>query len=81
MNTLADNALFEAYRAGHPRLTQADVARVCADLGWSGGVSESTELASESGEQQQTLRQPIAGSSISRIPLAYRVLFAARKTR
>jgi len=34
INTLADNALFEAYLAGHAQLTRSDVERAHADLGW-----------------------------------------------
>ena len=34
MNTLADNALFEAFLCGRPRVTEADVVRAHADLGW-----------------------------------------------
>jgi type II secretory pathway predicted ATPase ExeA len=34
MNTLADNALFEAFLCGRTRLSAADVERVHHDLGW-----------------------------------------------
>ena len=34
MNTLADNALFEAFLCGRTRMGVADVERVHADLGW-----------------------------------------------
>jgi type II secretory pathway predicted ATPase ExeA len=34
INTLADNALFEAYVAGHAQLTRSDVERAYAELGW-----------------------------------------------
>jgi general secretion pathway protein A len=34
MNTLADNALFEAFLCGRPRVSAADVERVTLDLGW-----------------------------------------------
>jgi type II secretory pathway predicted ATPase ExeA len=34
MNTLADNALFEAFLCGRAALTAADVQRAHADLGW-----------------------------------------------
>ena len=48
MNTLADNALFEAYTAGRPRITAADVARARVGLRWdlapSEGESESVNL-------------------------------------
>jgi type II secretory pathway predicted ATPase ExeA len=34
INTLADNALFEAHLAGRGQLTRSDVERACAELGW-----------------------------------------------
>ena len=33
MNTLADNALFEAFLCGRPKMTRTDVERACRDLG------------------------------------------------
>ena len=33
MNTLADNALFEAFLCGRPKMTRIDVERACKDLG------------------------------------------------
>jgi hypothetical protein len=33
MNTLADNALFEAFLCGRPKMTRTDVERACKDLG------------------------------------------------
>jgi general secretion pathway protein A len=36
MNTLADNALFEAFLCGRRRVTAADVQRAHRDLGWDG---------------------------------------------
>jgi type II secretory pathway predicted ATPase ExeA len=35
MNTLADNALFEAFLCGRPKMTRVDVERACRDLGIS----------------------------------------------
>jgi type II secretory pathway predicted ATPase ExeA len=35
MNTLADNALFEAYLAGRTQVTRGEVERAAAALGWS----------------------------------------------
>ncbi len=36
MNTLADNALFEAFICGRNQMTRVDVERAHRDLGWSG---------------------------------------------
>lgn len=41
MNTLADNALFEAYLAGRTQVTRSEVERACEALGWSEVDSES----------------------------------------
>jgi type II secretory pathway predicted ATPase ExeA len=41
MNTLADNALFEAFLCGRPKMTRTDVERACRDL----GVGETTAAA------------------------------------
>ncbi len=35
INTLADNALYEAWLAGHPQITRTDVERAHRDLGWA----------------------------------------------
>jgi hypothetical protein len=35
MNTLADNALFEAFLCGRPKMTRTDVERACRDLGYT----------------------------------------------
>ncbi len=39
MNTLADNALFEAFLCGRSQVTGTDVERVFADLGWGQSAS------------------------------------------
>jgi type II secretory pathway predicted ATPase ExeA len=36
MNVLADNALYEAWRAGRAQVARSDVERAFADLGWGG---------------------------------------------
>jgi len=38
MNTLADNALFEAFICGRNQMTRIDVERAHSDLGWAGGA-------------------------------------------
>ena len=43
MNVLADNALFEAYRAGRDQVARSDVERAFADLGWAAGASTGAE--------------------------------------
>ena len=39
MNTLADNALFEAFLCGRSQVAPADVERAHRDLGWDGVVA------------------------------------------
>lgn len=38
INTLADNALFEAFLCGRQQVTSTDVERACRDLGWEAGA-------------------------------------------
>lgn len=50
MNTLADNALFEAFLCGRSQVTAADVERAHRDLGWDGlgdGDASAPELSLE----------------------------------
>jgi type II secretory pathway predicted ATPase ExeA len=42
MNTLADNALFEAFLCGRKQMTRLDVERAHRDLAWSTAPSQST---------------------------------------
>jgi general secretion pathway protein A len=44
MNTLADNALFEAFLCGRPKMTRTDVERASRDLGF--GAAEAAPLTS-----------------------------------
>jgi type II secretory pathway predicted ATPase ExeA len=41
MNTLADNALFEAFLCGRNQMTRLDVERAHRDLGWAAGSPDS----------------------------------------
>jgi general secretion pathway protein A len=43
MNTLADNALFEAYLAGRTQVTRSEVERAAAALGWSEPAAPAVE--------------------------------------
>ena len=48
MNTLADNALFEAFLCGRPKMTRTDVERACRDLGLGEpGAAGASAAASE----------------------------------
>jgi hypothetical protein len=42
MNTLADNALFEAFICGRNQMTRVDVERAHRDLGWAGVAPNTT---------------------------------------
>jgi type II secretory pathway predicted ATPase ExeA len=60
MNTLADNALFEAFLCGRAQVTQGDVERAHADLGW-GAAAAPAPLRAEAGGNgsEATLPEPI----------------------
>jgi len=62
MNTLTDNALFEAYRAERPRITKADVERVCAALSWAYISSEgqTENVATKEGEGESAAEPLVA---------------------
>jgi type II secretory pathway predicted ATPase ExeA len=45
MNTLADNALFEAFLCGRTRMTRVDVERAQRDLAWQGSGGEAAPPA------------------------------------
>ena len=47
MNTLADNALFEAFLCGRSQMNRVDVERAHRDLGWATAGSEPTDASSE----------------------------------
>lgn len=68
LNTLADNALFEAYLAGRPTLDPGDVERAAADLGISPrpGVIDSEALRTA----PITSSQPVAAPQGAAAPLA-----------
>jgi hypothetical protein len=42
MNTLADNALFEAFICGRNQMTRVDVERAHRDLGWAAVASDAS---------------------------------------
>jgi hypothetical protein len=46
MNTLADNALFEAFLCGRSAMTQVDVERAHRDLGWNKTAGQSAATQS-----------------------------------
>ena len=43
MNTLADNALYEAFLAGRSEVARSDVEKACADLGWIDAVPPASQ--------------------------------------
>ncbi|HXV36241.1 MAG TPA: AAA family ATPase [Myxococcota bacterium] len=45
MNTLADNALFEAFLCGRSQITRVDVERAHRDLGWAPATARANEPA------------------------------------
>jgi type II secretory pathway predicted ATPase ExeA len=45
MNTLADNALFEAFLCGRAAVSSVDVERAHADLGWDAGSAQAAPAA------------------------------------
>ena len=47
MNTLADNALFEAFLCGRAKMTRTDVERACRDLGLSARATATAPAAPE----------------------------------
>jgi len=70
MNTLADNALFEAFLCGRSQMNRVDVERAHRDLGWAAAIPEPTDTSSAAsptpasaasagtaGELQETLDQ------------------------
>ncbi len=56
MNTLADNALFEAFLCGRGKMTGTDVERACRDLGF--GVPEATEAPLDSMPRPMPIAAP-----------------------
>ena len=59
MNTLADNALFEAFLCGRPKMTRTDVERACKDLGVAEAPAASAAAAPEPRPAQARLpRRP-----------------------
>ena len=64
MNTLADNALYEAYLAGRTQVTRGEVERAGAALGWS----ELPEAASTSGSMPTARPAPARGVAESTNP-------------
>jgi general secretion pathway protein A len=47
MNTLADNALFEAFLCGRSQMNRVDVERAYRDLGWADAVAEPVDPSTE----------------------------------
>ena len=68
INTLADNALFEAYLRGAPEVSAADVERAALDLGLLPSFVKETPLNGDEGlEAFKNAPEPLPGSDI---PLA-----------
>jgi type II secretory pathway predicted ATPase ExeA len=61
MNTLADNALFEAFLCGRAKMTRTDVERACRDLGF-GGVPESSAEPAEAAQPERRALVPAAAA-------------------
>jgi len=59
MNTLADNALFEAFICGRNQMTRVDVERAHRDLGWA-GVAPSTAAPNEPVTERPQPAPPVA---------------------
>ena len=89
MNTLADNALFEAFLCGRAKMTRTDVERACRDLGFGarrGGAAAVPEprdpLASVPPERRRppcrTFRRRVRGGELR---LRHRRASAARLPR
>lgn len=57
MNTLADNALFEAFLCGRTEMARVDVQRAHADLGWAAGAPADP--------QPETAPEGSSGSNVS----------------
>jgi hypothetical protein len=62
MNTLADNALYEAFLAGRSQVTRSEVERAAASLGWSESAA-SAHAAPAAPERSAAPVRPAAESS------------------
>ena len=51
MNTLADNALFEAFLCGRSKMTRTDVERACRDLGFGAPEAAAAPVAASAPEE------------------------------
>jgi type II secretory pathway predicted ATPase ExeA len=60
INALADNALFEAWLAGHPQVARADVERAHADLGWGARVTPPSHAPRRASPVEAELTHPDA---------------------
>jgi type II secretory pathway predicted ATPase ExeA len=61
MNTLADNALFEAFLCGHQQMIRGDVERAHRDLGWetpAAGPSRNASAAANGGAAPRSAAVP-----------------------
>jgi type II secretory pathway predicted ATPase ExeA len=74
LNTLADNALFEAYLAGRPVMDPSDVERAAADLGIGSDPGTTFSQPSAAAPPAMPIAQPtvaeVAPSSPSSVPSA-----------
>jgi type II secretory pathway predicted ATPase ExeA len=62
LNTLADEALFEAHLAGRESATAADVERVAGELGFEGGATSAPAKALAAAPEALPLRPAAAGA-------------------
>ena len=60
MNTLADNALFEAFLCGRRQMTRLDVERANRDLGWASYPTGPTSAANSSPEESRALQDTLS---------------------
>jgi type II secretory pathway predicted ATPase ExeA len=54
MNTLADNALFEAFLCGRSQMNRVDVERAYGDLGWANTAADPVDSAPETSTNADT---------------------------
>ncbi len=87
MNTLADNALFEAFLCGRIRISRTDVERAHRDLGW--GITATPAAADEiptlhtvleteeaqADEAQHEMLEPLADSSLGELDSELEAVF------
>jgi hypothetical protein len=81
MNTLADNALFEAFLCGRNQMTRVDVERAHRDLGWAGVTPNTTAPNApvpEVPQSQPVNADPVLQQTLNELDPELAAMFKAR---